>query len=81
VASGADIGATEEATEGAEWLQWLGYWGDEQYPDSDSRQNCDTESITGECTFVSGPTGPFDKNLQRTTVCQNDSDCTVNTSI
>ena len=81
VASGTDIGATEEATEGADWLLWLGYWGDEQYPGSDPRQNCDFESITGECHYVSGPTGPFEKNLQRTTVCENDSSCTISSSI
>ncbi|OJJ42314.1 hypothetical protein ASPZODRAFT_105498 [Penicilliopsis zonata CBS 506.65] len=77
VASGAGKGATEEADESADWLAWLGYWGDEQYPDSliddlETGQYC----IDDECRYSSGPTGPADKNLGRSTMCQKD-DCTI----
>lgn len=52
-AGGADIGGTEQGGEGASWLNWLGRWGDEQYPNSDSRQY----GIFGQYHYVSGPTG------------------------
>ncbi|KAI9740279.1 MAG: Vacuolar protein sorting-associated protein 62 [Cirrosporium novae-zelandiae] len=76
-AGGADIGATEQTTEGVSWLSWLGHWGDEQYKTSDSRQSC----LVGECHYVSGPTGPFNKNLGRTAVCEDEDDCTIESSI
>ncbi|KAH8819148.1 hypothetical protein F5884DRAFT_4217 [Xylogone sp. PMI_703] len=80
-ASGVDIGGSEQGPEGTSWLNWLGIWGDQQYPDSDSRQNCDFEDITNECTYVSGPTGPLAKNLGRTALCENESDCTIKDSL
>jgi hypothetical protein len=75
VSSGAGTGATEEEGESADWLNWLGTWGDEQYPDGllddiETGQYC----IVGECHYTGGPTGPVDKNLGRTTVCQSTSD-------
>lgn len=78
VASGAGTGASEEAGETATWLSWEGYWGDEQYPDSflddlETGQWC----ISTECHYTSGPTGPVAKNLERTTMCENDDDCTI----
>ncbi|KIY53467.1 hypothetical protein FISHEDRAFT_33355 [Fistulina hepatica ATCC 64428] len=76
-AGGASIGGQEQYEEGASWLSWLGYWGDEQYPLSDPRQFC----ILGECTWESGPTGPYSKNLNRTAVCEDEDDCTILTSI
>lgn len=75
-AGGAGLGGTEQMSEGVDWLYWLGAWGDEEYPTSDSRQNC----LFGECHYVSGPTGPLAKNLERTSVCQKD-ECTILTSI
>jgi hypothetical protein len=78
IASGAGTGATEEDGETADWLEWEGAWGDEQYPDSflddlETGQYC----VDDECHYSSGPTGPVAKNLGRTTVCQDDSDCTI----
>jgi hypothetical protein len=72
-AGGASTGGTEEATETVDWLSWEGLWGDEQYPTSHSGQYC----LFGECRYTSGPTGPVAKNLARTTVCQDDSSCTI----
>ncbi|RAK95956.1 uncharacterized protein BO80DRAFT_429461 [Aspergillus ibericus CBS 121593] len=82
IAGGAGTGATEEGTETADWLSWLGYWGDEEYPDGllndiETGQYC----IVGECHYTSGPTGPVDKNLGRTTVCQKEDNCTIFDSI
>ncbi|KAJ5698762.1 hypothetical protein N7462_000767 [Penicillium macrosclerotiorum] len=82
VASGAGTGATEEADETSDWLNWLGHWGDEQYPsglldDIETGQYC----ISSECHYTSGPTGPVDKNLGRTTMCEDDDDCTIFDSI
>jgi hypothetical protein len=50
------------------WLYYTGHWGDEQYPDSDPRQQ-NILHIDGLYKYVSGPTGPLDKDLNRTTVC------------
>ena len=50
------------------WLLFEGQWGDEQYPDSDPRQvNFLNVSIAWK--YESGPTGPIDKDLNRTDVC------------
>jgi hypothetical protein len=59
------------------WLQYLGSWGDEQYPDSDPRQ-VNFENLNIEWKYVSGPTGPIDKDLNRTGTCPgNASLCTT----
>lgn len=51
-----------------EWLYFQGRWGDERYPDSDPRQvNFLNLNITWK--FETGPTGPLDKELNRTDVC------------
>lgn len=77
-AGGKSTGGEEQASEGADWLKWLGYWGDEQYPDTDPRQYC---ILDIECAFVSGPTGPIAKNLGRTAVCQKEDDCKIEDSL
>lgn len=60
------------------WLSFTGKWGDQQYPDSDRRQK-KIFSISATAKFVGGPTGPFDKQLNRPDVCppNNDIKCFV----
>lgn len=50
------------------WLYFIGQWGDDEYPLSDPRQK-EIFHIPLTAKFVSGPTGPEDKQLNRTKVC------------
>ncbi len=54
------------------WLQYVGQWGDQQYPNSDKRQK-EIFGIPLSAKFVGGPTGPEDKQLNRTNVCPANS--------
>jgi hypothetical protein len=47
------------------WLDFKGRWGDQEYPTSDMRQ----VKLFGQAKFVTGPTGPADKQLNRSDVC------------
>ena len=59
-----------------EWLSFVGKWGDEQYPDSDPRQH-KIFGIDASAQYSSGPTGPEDKQLNRTDVCPTGEFCYV----
>ncbi|KAL8829563.1 MAG: hypothetical protein Q9170_006116 [Blastenia crenularia] len=50
------------------WLRYVGRWGDQMYPDSDPRQH-KILGIDATARFADGPTGPQDKQLNRTEVC------------
>ncbi|KAL2065639.1 hypothetical protein VTL71DRAFT_3309 [Oculimacula yallundae] len=47
-------------------MYYRGRWGDQQYPDDDPKQ---PPPFFGFRKFVSGPTGPWDKHLNRTKIC------------
>ena len=49
-------------------MHFTGQWGDEQYARDDPRQ----EEFFGFFKYTSGPTGPRDKQLNRTNVCPKD---------
>jgi hypothetical protein len=55
---------TPDAPEG--WFHYRDHWGDKAYPMDDPRQY----RFAGELHYVSGPTGPKDKNLGRSHICQ-----------
>lgn len=59
------LGGEEEAYP-TSWLNFLGKWGDEEYPESDDRQQLLFGSIA---KYASGPTGPVAKQLDREKVC------------
>ena len=64
----ADERRTGDATPDAppEWFDYAGRWGDKRYPMDDPRQY----TFVGELHYVSGPTGPKFKNLDRSRICQ-----------
>ncbi|KAE8442082.1 hypothetical protein EG329_003840 [Mollisiaceae sp. DMI_Dod_QoI] len=47
-------------------MDFKGKWGDEQYPKEDPKQ---PPPFFGFMKYVSGPTGPWDKQLNRTKIC------------
>lgn len=57
-----------DGTSPTNWLQYVGRWGDQQYPDSDPRQD-KIFGISQTAKYSSGPTGPRDKSLNRSEVC------------
>ncbi|KAL9582622.1 MAG: hypothetical protein Q9203_005419 [Teloschistes exilis] len=57
-----------DGTSPTNWLQYVGEWGDQQYPDSDRRQK-KIFGIAVTAKYTSGPTGPEDKSLNRADVC------------
>ncbi|ETI23448.1 hypothetical protein G647_05250 [Cladophialophora carrionii CBS 160.54] len=45
------------------WLRFLGHWGDERFPAGDPRQR--EKNIGKHFKYEGGPTGPYDKVLER----------------
>ncbi|KAK5728031.1 hypothetical protein LTR17_012228 [Elasticomyces elasticus] len=73
-AASSTFAAYDESTP-TDWLKFTGHWGDQQYPNSDSRQKT-VLGIDGTQKYTGGPTGPEDKQLNRTKVCpDNGNDC------
>ena len=58
------------------WLYFTGMWGDLQYNSSDPRQE-EILNIPATAKYVSGPTGPEDKQLNRTLVCPDNGDVCI----
>ena len=65
-----------DGTSPTAWLSYIGKWGDEEYPDSDPRQH-KILGIDASARFTSGPTGPEDKQLNRTDVCPTGGACVI----
>lgn len=60
-------------------MHFKGRWGDQQYLDSDPKQ---PPPFFGFRKFIGGPTGPWDKHLNRTNVCpDNGIPCIVRDSL
>ncbi|KAK7511934.1 uncharacterized protein IWZ02DRAFT_462910 [Phyllosticta citriasiana] len=59
--------STEPDKYPTEWLDFLGRWGDKQYPKSDKRQQEILGGVTAK--YVNGPTGPIEKQLVRKDPC------------
>ncbi|CAD6582351.1 MAG: Vacuolar protein sorting-associated protein 62 [Cyphobasidiales sp. Tagirdzhanova-0007] len=76
-AVGVGLTASEQDNDGGNWLFYEGGWGDEQYPNNDPRQLC----IFSKCRYGSGPNGPYYKNLGRTAMCTDETQCVIQTSI
>ena len=68
---------TSEAGQSVNWLNYTGAWGDEQYPKSDPRQR-EILGISQTAKYQGGPTGPKDKQLNRSDVCPTGRPCVVN---
>ncbi|CAJ2511046.1 Uu.00g066710.m01.CDS01 [Anthostomella pinea] len=58
------------------WLYFTGHWGDDEYPENDPRQS-DIFGIDGTQKYTGGPTGPEDKQLNRTDVCPDNGDACI----
>ncbi|KAL8683107.1 MAG: hypothetical protein Q9186_000921 [Xanthomendoza sp. 1 TL-2023] len=57
-----------DGTSPTNYLEFLGKWGDQQYPNSDPRQK-KIFGINQTAKYTGGPTGPRDKSLNRPDVC------------
>ncbi|KAI0756378.1 hypothetical protein C8Q80DRAFT_1264442 [Daedaleopsis nitida] len=81
IADGAGAGGAQIEAEGTGWLDFRGRWGDEQYRILEHGNYCVPIGDEEECHYVSGPTGPVDKVLDRTAVCPNADSCTIASSL
>jgi len=77
VATSTFTATDENAGVPTSWLNFVGQWGDEQYPKSTKGQLV----IFGQAAYASGPRGPLDKALDRTQVCLGLSDCQILTTL
>lgn len=59
-----------------DWLSFTGQWGDEQYNSTNPLQEY-ILGISATAKYVGGPTGPEDKQLNRTSVCPDNGDLCV----
>lgn len=59
-----------------DWLYFNGRWGDEQYPESDPRQEL-VLGIEELAKYSDGPTGPRDKQMNRTEVCPDNGNLCI----
>lgn len=68
-----------DASHPTAWLNFIGRWGDQQYPNSDPRQRQILKGVDATSKFTSGPTGPVAKQLNRDDVCieYNDFPCII----
>ncbi|KAL1630667.1 hypothetical protein SLS54_000538 [Diplodia seriata] len=57
------------------WLNFLGKWGDEEYPEDDDRQQLLFGGAVAK--YASGPTGPVDKQLDRKDVCPDNGNLCI----
>ncbi|QIW99236.1 hypothetical protein AMS68_004754 [Peltaster fructicola] len=58
------------------WLNFLGEWGDQAFPQTDPRQSC-PGNISLLCKWSGGPTGPYDKQLNRTNICPDNGNACI----
>ena len=65
-----------DSTTPTDWLSFTGMWGDEQYNSSNPLQEY-ILGISATAKYVGGPTGPEDKQLNRTNVCPDNGDLCV----
>ncbi|KAK0661320.1 Vacuolar protein sorting-associated protein 62 [Lasiodiplodia hormozganensis] len=57
------------------WLNYLGKWGDEEYPEDDDRQQLLFGGAIAK--YASGPTGPIAKQLDRKEVCPSNGNLCI----
>ena len=75
--SAANTYTANDSSFPTQWLSFIGMWGDEQYPNSDPRQHEILPGVSATARYTSGPTGPEDKQLNRTDVCPTGGPCVV----
>ncbi|KAL8873615.1 MAG: hypothetical protein Q9174_000940 [Haloplaca sp. 1 TL-2023] len=66
--AGSNTFTAYDGTAPTNYLEFVGKWGDEKYPESDPRQKT-VFGIDVTAKYTSGPTGPRDKYLNRSKVC------------
>ncbi|KAI4113981.1 MAG: hypothetical protein LQ345_005154 [Seirophora villosa] len=67
--AGANAFTSYDPAHPTAWLRYVGKWGDQQFPDDDPRQSFILPGVDATARHTGGPTGPQDKQLNRTDVC------------